>query len=203
MNDTTARRPVDWDLSPREKAKRFVGELKERWPTLEPYAALELTTAGLFEADLRIHNRLIALERRLAELEQNKGIAYRGVHLDGDHYEAGDYVTRSGSLWCALEPTRSRPGTRFLLAVVCQKRARGMRTLETCRRELDVLLASSAEPVSEVSAVLCEDGATVMIYLELAETILARSFDWPFGVPFNETAVLAELARLSPSRAVH
>jgi UDP-glucuronate 4-epimerase len=26
-------------------------------------------------------------EARLAELEQNKGIAYRGVHLDGDHYE--------------------------------------------------------------------------------------------------------------------
>jgi hypothetical protein len=60
----------------------------------------------------------------VSELEQNKGIAYRGVHLDGDLYEAGDYVTRSGSLWCALERTRARPG-RDTSWQLCVKNGRG------------------------------------------------------------------------------
>lgn len=58
-----------------------------------------------------MQQRIITLEKRLAEVQQDKGLRYRGVYADDEQYEADDFVTHSGSLWCALQDTRSRPGT--------------------------------------------------------------------------------------------
>ena len=56
----------------------------------------------------------------------------------------------------------------------------------------------------QVMATICEDGATCMIIVELADgEMFGRSFDWPVWVPFDEADVLAELQRLEPSRCVH
>ena len=55
--------------------------------------------------------RVMQLESQVAALAAEKGIAYRGVWESGETYQAGDYTTDKGSLWCCLETTRSRPGT--------------------------------------------------------------------------------------------
>ena len=78
---------------------------------------------GLFEADLRIHTRLIALERRLAELEERRAMSYRGIWSQDEHYSEGDYCTHAGSLWHANEGTRSHPG-RDASWQLCVKRSR-------------------------------------------------------------------------------
>ena len=77
-------------------------------------------------------------------------------------------------------------------------------TLNAGRRELDAVLMEHAAPIIELTATLCEDHATCMIVVELADsTLLGRSVDWPSLVPFSEADVLAELQRLDPSRCVH
>ena len=75
---------------------------------------------------------------------------------------------------------------------------------DRCRRELDEALAEHAEPVALLTATLCEDFQTCLVVVELVDhTLLARSFDWPLGAPFNEDDILAELRRLSPPGSVH
>ena len=79
-----------------------------------------------------------------------------------------------------------------------------IRTLDDCRRELDALHMEHAAPIIELTATLCEDHATCIIVVEVANsTLLGHSFDWPPLVPFSETDVFAELRRLDPSRCVY
>jgi hypothetical protein len=70
----------------------------------------------MFEIDQR-------LSARIAELEQAKGISYRGIWSEDEQYSEGDYVTHAGSLWHANETTRSRPG-RDSTFQLCVKRGR-------------------------------------------------------------------------------
>ena len=62
-------------------------------------------------------------DRKLAELEQHKGIAYRGIYSAEETYSEGDYVTHAGGLWHANETTRSRPGSDQSFQL-CVKRGR-------------------------------------------------------------------------------
>jgi hypothetical protein len=51
-----------------------------------------------------------ALEVRLAKVEESKRLSYRGVFAAQEQYDAGDYVTHGGSLWCCLRDTTDMPG---------------------------------------------------------------------------------------------
>ena len=65
-----------------------------------------------------LHRRVDTIEKAMPR-ERLKGV-YRGVWEKGCTYEAGDFVTRSGSLWYAHEDTAEKPGagvTAWQLAV--------------------------------------------------------------------------------------
>ncbi|MGA8147781.1 MAG: hypothetical protein WB870_09445 [Gallionellaceae bacterium] len=91
--------------------------------TMERIIALE-------EAKSEIHKRIASgiehrdttyrdLAVRIAALENQPTMRYRGVWQPGEMYEPGDVVTHSGSAWHAWEQTRARPGdtTDWQLAV--------------------------------------------------------------------------------------
>jgi hypothetical protein len=46
--------------------------------------------------------RLGELEARLGKIERSKAISYRGAFAEREAYDAGDYCTCGGSLWCAI-----------------------------------------------------------------------------------------------------
>lgn len=51
------------------------------------------------------------LEKRLAALESRPAaLKYQGVWRAEVQYAAGDTVTHSGSMWCAMVATQQRPG---------------------------------------------------------------------------------------------
>lgn len=47
--------------------------------------------------------------------------AYRGIFKVGTRYDAGDYVTKAGSLWCAREATEATPGNGETPWQLCAK----------------------------------------------------------------------------------
>ena len=49
--------------------------------------------------------RLANIESRLAKIEKSKAMSYRGVFVEREAYEYGDYCTYAGSLWCAIRDT--------------------------------------------------------------------------------------------------
>lgn len=58
------------------------------------------------------HERIAALEARIAELEsQPGGFCYRGVWKEGEVYNREVGVTHAGSMWIAKAVTTERPGT--------------------------------------------------------------------------------------------
>ena len=73
----------------------------------EMLRALDERYGAVFQA---LRTRLDDAERKIATLEAQKGIAYKGVWRQGEHYDRGQYVTCAGSLWHANESTDSRPG---------------------------------------------------------------------------------------------
>lgn len=81
-------------------------------------------------ARLRGHDdRLAALERRLAQVEATKGIAYRGIWTEGTLYSRGDFATSGGSCWHANCETYSKPGESpdWTLAVKCGRDGKDLR----------------------------------------------------------------------------
>ena len=54
--------------------------------------------------------RVISSLHRLAKIEESKRLSYRGVFAPAERYDAGDYVTHGGSLWCCLRDTYDQPG---------------------------------------------------------------------------------------------
>ena len=55
-------------------------------------------------------DRCNELEKRVAELEARPTFKYRGVHVVGQQYSPGDFVTDGGCLWYAHRSTVQRPG---------------------------------------------------------------------------------------------
>ena len=87
-------------------------------------AVAKLADARLGElenmVDHHVRARIANVEERLATLEsRSKKIAYAGVWAPDAHYEAGEFVTDKGGLWCCLESSHDRPGEslRWQLAV--------------------------------------------------------------------------------------
>ena len=64
-------------------------------------ALIEATAAALRQRD----ERIALLESRLAKIERSKAISYRGTFIEREAYDAGDYCTLGGSLWCAIRDT--------------------------------------------------------------------------------------------------
>lgn len=71
---------------------------------------VEVVGDVLAEALKQRDTRIAALEARLAKLEESKRLSYRGVFAPAEKYDAGDYVTHGGSLWCCLRDTYDMPG---------------------------------------------------------------------------------------------
>ncbi len=51
-----------------------------------------------------------ALRIQVTELRERRAtLAYRGVHVDGEEYQLGDFVTAQGSVWHCNRTTKTRP----------------------------------------------------------------------------------------------
>jgi hypothetical protein len=51
------------------------------------------------------------LETRIKDLESRPVLKYAGVYVEGQSYQEGQLVTRSGSLWLSTAATATTPGT--------------------------------------------------------------------------------------------
>ena len=82
-------------------------------PLKEQFAARDARIACLERqvADLLIRPELATkgLLGRVEALERKPSLQYRGVYEAGKTYQPGDFVTWSGSCWCALEVTKTQP----------------------------------------------------------------------------------------------
>jgi len=59
---------------------------------------------------LRVGRRLLALEEKVRALDAAGLPHCEGIHENSKHYRQGSLVTRSGSLWLALNATSDTPG---------------------------------------------------------------------------------------------
>jgi hypothetical protein len=57
-----------------------------------------------------LREELLALHRRIKQLETRPEVKYCGVHRDGEPYTEASLVTPGGSLWLATETTSDIPG---------------------------------------------------------------------------------------------
>jgi hypothetical protein len=75
------------------------------------------------------HERIEALERRVAELEAKPSVSYNGVWGKGQTYQNGDAVTHRVSLWIAtLNHLAGEPGQDFVNWQLAVKRGRDARS---------------------------------------------------------------------------
>jgi hypothetical protein len=91
------------------------------WPTLSASDRARPATIGLLArtvdavlsvfSDLRVRERLLDAERRLAALEAQSLPRYEGVFESGKTYPVGSLTTKGGGLWLAVEPTARTPGS--------------------------------------------------------------------------------------------
>ncbi|MGA8147277.1 MAG: hypothetical protein WB870_06845 [Gallionellaceae bacterium] len=94
------------------------------------HGRIEQLEAELKEEKSQIHKRIAGvienrqaadrdLAARVAALENQPTMRYRGVWAPGELYEPGDVVTLAGSAWHCWEQTKVRPGdnTDWQLAV--------------------------------------------------------------------------------------
>ena len=63
---------------------------------------------ALLAGILDLQKQVADLTRQLQEMPS---LAYRGVWSEGEQYQPGNFVTHSGSIWHANEPTTTRPGS--------------------------------------------------------------------------------------------
>ncbi len=69
---------------------------------------LQLAGKGINEI---LTARLLALERRIMELESKPMLKYAGTWRSGETYPEGRLITHQGGLWLSTETTSGTPGT--------------------------------------------------------------------------------------------
>jgi hypothetical protein len=77
--------------------------------------ALEAKLEGLTD------QRFKAFERRLEQVEQRPGLAYKGVWPGDTTYQKGDVVSRSGGMWHCNQTTHEPPGNGHAAWTLCVK----------------------------------------------------------------------------------
>lgn len=108
------------------------------WPTVEKaininpsepteiatFACLAMLVVGMNAKNRERNVKIAALEAKIAELEARPRLMYRGVWKDGEPYEPGDVVTRSGSMWhCGKATKNSIPSEDHESWTLCVKGA--------------------------------------------------------------------------------